>query len=1172
MSTPKEPPPQTLETTISIENLDKISSNSSSELFETFRFANKARRQFGTLLPLLLFDFYNSSLYDSNVWTWFIEYLDQFCNYPEVRSLKHQLVKEAFRLFVTHNLLYGAFIHTQLVLEDALSLPLLNKKNVSAPNISPSNSPKPSCLDNYDSMLIHIILALTFQTAYQTLITDTLSDRLSAYAHVYYRQAHQQFMEACFPYNSLKPLSFTQKKNLVQASVLIAHFQCQVIDEEQAYMTIRMGLSLAKQFDLHDSHEEDGLDALLQVLDAWYVWLTFYLGKPYSSNELANRASSNTRFSTKSKDQQWALQVTDVYTVLLKNILKKKKSHQNISFKSITVSNPCHFHTYHSLFTFFFGFKDALKGISDINVPSSTLDNHHHIILLFNNIFSIQLIACQVDCSLLIQNELPIDSIGSVSSHSTNTPTNEDDTLESLKENIALIEMCIQFSQKTLVILTQLIQQGNATAQYVIYATFLISQQALFFKTNKKLLHQDVFYKNNEKITSAADILCSQLTKLIKRHSKNNRAFTFLLEHFNWGSDKKSGSLKRSEVPPSPSPSSSSSEIAVTTAKATTTPPSIERADINVTMATPSNPTMPMTHFLTHTHDVPTTAIMAHDLLLSDPNLSIKSTLDHMVSVPQPSVVTRADIDQEQLDKLSHKPASRSQQQQQQQQQQYHQQLQQQQQPRKQYQQYQAYEQNQQFFIQQQQKQQQQEQQENFSSFTLQQTLSNNNNDSDYLLNKYASTTGVPPIAATSTMCQKRNYSMSGLSSSEQQQLIPSTTTTSNSNSVNTTPAMPDQQYYYYQNSSKNFQMQQLQYSHHPHSLGYSNNSHPAYKRFRSDVSYDDADFVPPQPTVSRDAKYLHQQTTIMDEDNVPHNQQQRSRHPSLATTTEFIDVDDLATESQPAPNSADLMYWVLDSDAHFYPNHSHPSTDPRDNKSTTDVFSLGQENTDINLTKLPLPQPLKTTCMPMKNVYASDQTWNKFFLASEVQTLHCQTPPMIHVESSSPFPLGLNVIQEDPISPPTHHLQHQQQQQLLYPHHHHHHHHRTSSISHRSSMGSSNLQSILMQQPKRQATENKTIPSSATVGTTATEDAAVVEVVAAAAAVALAQTDVSFPPPEKQQQQQQRNKHGIDSKSTKRSSSLQNSGTSSNSGPGGHWINSEKVQGDEEEFWEVSQ
>lgn len=110
------------------------------------------------------------------------------------------------------------------------------------------------------------------------------------------------------------------------------------------------------------------------------------------------------------------------------------------------------------------------------------------------------------------------------------------------------------------------------------------------------------------------------------------------------------------------------------------------------------------------------------------------------------------------------------------------------------------------------------------------------------------------------------------------------------------------------------------------------------------------------------------------------------------------------------------------------------------------------------------------------------------------------------------------------------------------------------------------------MQQPKRQATENKTIPSSATVGTTATEDAAVVEVVAAAAAVALAQTDVSFPPPEKQQQQQQRNKHGIDSKSTKRSSSLQNSGTSSNSGPGGHWINSEKVQGDEEEFWEVSQ
>jgi hypothetical protein len=316
------PSTSTRETTISAENLHKISSN---ELYETFRSSSKTRRQFGTSL---LFDFYTCSLHSTSVWTRFIECFHLFCNYPQER-LKGQLVKEAFRLFVTHNLLYSAFIHSQLVLENALSLPLDKKK---------THSPKPTCSDSNDSMLIHIILALIFQTAYETLVNDTLSDHLSAYAHGYYRLAHQQFMEACFPYESMKPLSFTRKKNLVQASVLIAHFQCQVIDEEQAYMSICMGFSLAQQFDLGDINQDPSLTALLKVLDAWHVWLTFYLAKPYFGNELTSHELSNPSFtSSKSKEQQWALQVTYDYTVLFKYIIKKNKTSQKNTLNSIIV-------------------------------------------------------------------------------------------------------------------------------------------------------------------------------------------------------------------------------------------------------------------------------------------------------------------------------------------------------------------------------------------------------------------------------------------------------------------------------------------------------------------------------------------------------------------------------------------------------------------------------------------------------------------------------------------------------------------------------------------------------------------------------------------------------------------------------------------------------------------
>ncbi|KAI8327089.1 hypothetical protein BD560DRAFT_429743 [Blakeslea trispora] len=66
-------------------------------------------------------------------------------------------------------------------------------------------------------------------------------------------------------------------------------------------------------------------------------------------------------------------------------------------------------------------------------------------------------------------------------------------------------------------------------------------------------------------------------------------------------------------------------------------------------------------------------------------------------------------------------------------------------------------------------------------------------------------------------------------------------------------------------------------------------------------------------------------------------------------------------------------------------------------------------ENSLNAVTKLPLPQPSKSSAQPTNYwaTSASTRTWSKFFFASEVQTLHYQTPPLVHYNESSSFPMS---------------------------------------------------------------------------------------------------------------------------------------------------------------------
>lgn len=372
--------------TLSIPNkkLHKIAFKN--QLYETLKFKSLKTRRYGLSLPPMLVGFFDSTSRSISIWSQLIDllkHIDRNENTEQLEPIKSNLVKETFRIFVTHNLVYGAFIHTQLssfvLNSDSMFLymrPTESQQQQQQQQQQQSYSPRPSSASvsilnhrylPYFSIIIYSILAITFLSAYLVLPNNNSSipsENLYLYSHVFYREAHKQFLETCFPTTAkptTTPLSSSSSSTeaepmemmfLVQASILLAHFQCQAISEEQAYMTIRIGLDFAQRCSLttdlvfEGENDDHVIDALLTSLDSWYTWLSFYLGKPYSEREssrIVNKdpnSVSPTTTTKKTNEQGWAIHVTDAYTLFLKSILLKNK-HQKTSVLSIKVIHNC---------------------------------------------------------------------------------------------------------------------------------------------------------------------------------------------------------------------------------------------------------------------------------------------------------------------------------------------------------------------------------------------------------------------------------------------------------------------------------------------------------------------------------------------------------------------------------------------------------------------------------------------------------------------------------------------------------------------------------------------------------------------------------------------------------------------------------------------------------------
>ncbi|KAI8047082.1 uncharacterized protein B0P05DRAFT_566963 [Gilbertella persicaria] len=220
-------------------NLDKITLTN--EIHETFRLS---RPHHGTCLSPLLFDFFHLTSQPAHIWRLWTEYhqnLRASASSIEWMMSKNQLVKEAFKLFVTHNLLYGTLIHSQM-LAFVLQSDSVYAYLPSRPQHHSLISPRPSLThppsNDYDAVVIYSVLALVFSSLpeeHENLMEDAMT---------LYKKAHALFIQLCFPATFSDPAATVPNQKeiewMVLASILLAHFQCAVIHPEQAYLTIRI--------------------------------------------------------------------------------------------------------------------------------------------------------------------------------------------------------------------------------------------------------------------------------------------------------------------------------------------------------------------------------------------------------------------------------------------------------------------------------------------------------------------------------------------------------------------------------------------------------------------------------------------------------------------------------------------------------------------------------------------------------------------------------------------------------------------------------------------------------------------------------------------------------------------------------------------------------------------
>ncbi|KAI8973222.1 hypothetical protein BDF20DRAFT_881091 [Mycotypha africana] len=1017
-----------------------------------------------------------------------------------------------------------------------------------------------------------------------------------------------------------------------------------------------------------------------------------------SSNEselLRKTIATKISFAHLSKDQNWALQIVDAYNQFLKAILMRKNNHKlNVNalkpaLKEISRMLRINCGSLPSPPEE----QNETEGGNSSPYTNYTLQLYHYTLTLqcflpHINLVKIEEKFLSMNKSIKSRQSSPSTiSSDSMLSLSTTSPSveltehelqqqqAENDTLTSnfWKNDMHNIGLCVQASSNILQTLdhsSEFLQHDTTLSSTLLssifYSVSLIIQFLLTLQTSKELMvrirqtvmaaqkNQALHYEREEEreLAPIAHLFKQLRTMLTTSPPESSRhpffeALWDRLSHSNWGliesqyhnllnqqqKDNNDMHNNTSSLSPSPplSPKVDSSAVGRRTEQQYIQQHSMPSTS-TTTMTIASNTSSanctsePVVAGLSnYIPDVGN--LMSNDIIVTDCNsASAKVALDHMMSIPPP----RADIDKEQLEKLSsHRfPSSTSI---------LNQQLQMQQ--RQQYQQYQQYQQQQLML-------QQQHLKHGLNAFTIHQN------------NQYA----VPPIVSNNST----NYMFDSRYMSGAPTPFP---TSPVDGASNTSTSVSNEYYFFPPPSKRSLNSQQLQEYNNYNSL---QPHEPSSKRLRSDTLASYEQFMPSttnqlnvehanSTASTTDAALMYWMldggaggssfyqpntattTTAAQQQELQQQQlQQQQQHRVNNTKEHAHQQQSMQTTTATSKSNSSLRLLT---------HQPPPLLEHEPETATTVTVPMINSNAN-NITKLPLPQPsLKSITMPLKSwsssAHAPAQTWSKFFFASEVQTLHCQTPPLINFEPSTAnttttanpttFPISLRVINEDgqeqlsPTTPDTTtlsttvspHHQHQRQhhhhrhKNFTYPTHtshtttifnnnsnnnnrsnnlhpqhnhsqHHHSQHRHSIISDKSSTSSHTSTATNLLHTTTEATPN-TVVGASTEAAEAAAAAAAAMWVSTAAAVAASQ--------QRSQQQKQPHQYGHTSNSNSNSThryqhnnmndpyyrSQQHSHYNSNTTSRyveqqqqqqqkhkvatGHWINSEKV--DDDEYWE---
>ncbi|CAO3630193.1 unnamed protein product [Cunninghamella blakesleeana] len=397
---------------------------------------------YGTQLPPLLFDFFNITCQPYPIWHTFIQ-LCRKCihhmnnhnnnmnnNRATLYNLQPELCKQAILLFIKYNYLYGPLID-------------INRMDSFIQNSIPSISSlftkkKPSMNNDHNTninlLIVSSILALIFQSAHQSLQSycSDLNPFFEEQSKLFYDHAHQLYMNITFS-SSFKKKNHLNHHSLIDLtfiSILLLHYQCVNIDEEQAYMTLQLGMGYARRCGVYDvttnnnynnnsdKEDENGdkqMNLIKKLLLGWQSWFAFYLQRDHlfqdtlmiSCKKEINIKEENS--SDENDNHIWAMKVLDAYTDFFWKIrLDDLKPNEIIyRLKSMEIWSAT--------------FNDSQLSNNkedDKNLKHYTSAN---ILSIYHYVLTIQILSCQQNMTRRNSNASQDDSsVGIISSNENN--------------------------------------------------------------------------------------------------------------------------------------------------------------------------------------------------------------------------------------------------------------------------------------------------------------------------------------------------------------------------------------------------------------------------------------------------------------------------------------------------------------------------------------------------------------------------------------------------------------------------------------------------------------------------------------------------------------------------------------------------------------------------------